>query len=98
MDKQLQQRLVGAVVLVSLGVIFIPALLDGSGYRSRHERSIEIPKEPEFAPLTQLEVGKIKTPIEFRKERPQQTKPEKKLPVNNKQSVKPDLFNYYNNL
>ena len=62
MDKQLQQRLVGAVVLVSLGVIFIPALLDGAGYKSRHSRSIEIPVEPEFAPLTQLEVAKIKTP------------------------------------
>ena len=68
MDKQLKQRLVGAVVLVSLGVIFIPALLDGSGYKSRHGRSIEIPDEPKFAPLTQLEVEKIKTPIEIRKE------------------------------
>ena len=65
MDKQLQQRLVGAVVLVSLGVIFIPALLDGAGYKSRHSRSIEIPMEPEFAPLTQLEVAKIKTPKEL---------------------------------
>lgn len=70
MDKQLKQRLVGAVVLVSLGVIFIPALLDGSGYKSRHARSIEIPEEPKFAPLTQLEVEKIKTPIEVRKELP----------------------------
>jgi len=73
MDKQLQQRLIGAVVLVSLGVIFIPALLDGSGYKSRHERSIEIPDEPEFAPLTQLEVAKIKTPIEIRKEKKAKT-------------------------
>lgn len=65
MDKQLQQRLVGAVVLVSLGVIFIPALLDGAGYKSRHSRSIEIPVEPKFAPLTQLEVAKIQTPKEL---------------------------------
>lgn len=68
MDKQLKQRLVGAIVLVSLGIIFIPALLDGSGYKSRHSRSIEIPEEPKFAPLTQLEVEKIKTPIAVRKE------------------------------
>lgn len=80
MDKQLQQRLIGAIVLVSLGVIFIPALLDGSGFKSRHERSIEIPQQPEFAPLTQLEVAKIKTPIEIRKEKKkQQDKQKQKL-------------------
>ena len=70
MDNLLKQRLVGAIVLVSLGVIFIPALLDGSGYKSRHARSIEIPEAPKFAPLTQLEIEKIKTPIELRKEQP----------------------------
>lgn len=78
MDQQLKQRIVGAIVLVSLGVIFIPALLDGAGYKSRHERSIEIPEEPRFAPLTQLEVEKIKTPIELRKELA--TKPVKQQP------------------
>lgn len=72
MDPQLKQRLVGAVVLVSLGVIFIPALLDGSGYRSRHERSIEIPEEPKYPPLTQLKVEKVKTPVEIRKEKAKQ--------------------------
>ena len=71
-DKQLKKRLIGAIVLVSLGVIFIPVLLDGSGYKSRHSRSIEIPKEPKFAPLTQLEVEKIKTPVEVRKEQSKQ--------------------------
>ena len=79
MDKQLKQRLIGAIVLVSIGVIFIPALLDGSGYKSRHARSIEIPAEPKFAPLTQLEVEKIKTPVEVRKERAKkQPKPQVK--------------------
>lgn len=48
MEKSLQKRLVGAVVLVALGVIFIPALLDGSGYKSRHIRTVEIPPKPEF--------------------------------------------------
>jgi len=72
MDKQLQQRLIGAAVLVSLGVIFIPALLDGAGYKSRHSRSIEIPPEPKFAPLTELKIAKIKTPIEARNEKPAQ--------------------------
>ena len=84
MDKQLKQRLVGAIVLVSLGVIFIPALLDGSGYKSRHGRSIEIPDEPKFAPLTQLEVEKIKTPIEYRKEQAKQRDNVKLKPVESK--------------
>ena len=35
MEAPLQQRIVGAIVLVTLGVIFIPALLDGSGFKSR---------------------------------------------------------------
>lgn len=84
MDKQLQQRLVGAVVLVSLGVIFIPALLDGAGYKSRHSRSIEIPVAPEFAPLTQLEVAKIKTPKQLVADKTVE-KPE---PESKKQAVK----------
>lgn len=39
------------MVLVALGVIFIPALLDGSGYKSRHVRSIEIPAKPVILPV-----------------------------------------------
>lgn len=51
METALQQRIVGAVVLVALGVIFIPALLDGSGYKSRHTRTIEIPAKPVIPPM-----------------------------------------------
>jgi len=47
----LQQRLIGAVLLVAVGVIFIPVLLDGSGYKSRQERIIEMPAAPEFPPV-----------------------------------------------
>jgi DedD protein len=54
LDKTLQQRLIGAILLVALGVIFIPVLLDGSGYRSRQERIIEMPAEPEFPPLKEF--------------------------------------------
>ena len=64
MDTALQQRLVGAIVLVALGVIFIPALLDGSGYKSRHARSVEIPQRPAFAPLSQDRVKPIPTPVD----------------------------------
>lgn len=50
----MQQRLIGAILLVALGVIFIPVLLDGSGFKSRYSRSIEMPPEPEFPPLSEI--------------------------------------------
>jgi DedD protein len=54
LDKTLQQRLIGAILLVALGVIFIPVLLDGSGFKSRNSRSIEMPPEPKFPPLSEI--------------------------------------------
>lgn len=64
MEKSLQQRILGAIVLVALGVIFIPALLDGSGYLSRESRSIEIPAPPVFPPLSQTRLEPIPTPVD----------------------------------
>ncbi len=63
MEAQLQQRIVGAIVLVTLGVIFIPALLDGSGYKSRQVQDIEIKDKPDFPPLTQKKLKPIPTPL-----------------------------------
>jgi DedD protein len=68
MEAPLQQRIVGAIVLVTLGVIFIPALLDGSGYRSRQVQDIEIKEKPEFPPLTQKKVKPIPTPLEINRQ------------------------------
>lgn len=64
MEAPLQQRIVGAIVLVTLGVIFIPALLDGSGYKSRQVQDIEIKDKPEFPPLTQKKLKPVATPLE----------------------------------
>ncbi len=64
MEAPLQQRIVGAIVLVTLGVIFIPALLDGSGYKSRQVQDIEIKEKPAFPPLTQRRVKPIPTPLQ----------------------------------
>jgi DedD protein len=69
MDSQLQQRIVGAIVLVTLGVIFIPALLDGSGYKSRQVQDIEIKEKPEFPPLSQKKVNPVATPLAQNKKR-----------------------------
>jgi DedD protein len=63
MEVQFQQRIVGAIVLVTLGVIFIPALLDGSGYKSRQVKDIEIKDKPEFPPLKQKKLKPIATPL-----------------------------------
>jgi len=64
MEAPLQQRIVGAIVLVTLGVIFIPALLDGSGYKSRQVQDIKVSEKPEFPPLSQKSVEPIVTPLE----------------------------------
>ncbi|MAL96860.1 MAG: sporulation protein [Alteromonadaceae bacterium] len=42
-----KQRLVGALVLISLAVIFVPMLLD-EPHEERATRTIEIPQEPDF--------------------------------------------------
>lgn len=49
MDSALKQRLVGATVLVALGVIFIPMLLERGSEDSRLSVRMEIPPKPEFS-------------------------------------------------
>lgn len=49
----MQQRLLGAAILVALLVIVVPEWLDGAGYRSRYPGHVEIPEAPEFKPLPQ---------------------------------------------
>lgn len=48
MDIILKQRLVGAIVLISLGVIFIPMLLSGKGELSSAKLESNIPPEPQY--------------------------------------------------
>jgi DedD protein len=61
-DDRLKQRLVGATVIISLGVIFLPAILDGGRYMEFETIRIEIPPQPEvdfsstIAPLAPAEV------------------------------------------
>lgn len=49
MEIPLKQRLIGAAVLIALGVIFIPMLLDGAGHREQVTLDMEIPLEPQFS-------------------------------------------------
>ena len=48
MDSSLKYRIVGAAVLLSLAVIFIPMVLDGSGQTSVTKIDMEIPPEPKI--------------------------------------------------
>ncbi len=48
MNEQIKQRLVGAVVLISLAVIFIPMLLDGGNNSSMPTFGSNIPDQPDF--------------------------------------------------
>lgn len=48
MNIELKQRLVGAVVLVALAVIFIPMLLPGKGGLTRGISDSNIPSEPDY--------------------------------------------------
>ena len=48
MNNQLKQRLVGAIVLVALAVIFIPMLLPGKGDLGSGIEGSNIPAEPDF--------------------------------------------------
>ena len=47
MDNQLKQRLVGAAVIISLAVIFLPIVLDGGRYTEFDKIRIEIPQQPD---------------------------------------------------
>jgi len=67
MEAPLQQRIVGAIVLVTLGVIFIPALLDGSGYKSRQVQHIEVKEKPTFPSLTDKKLKPVLTPLDKNK-------------------------------
>lgn len=49
MNEKLKQRLVGAVVLVSLAIIFIPMLLDGGERSSMPMFGSNIPAKPDYA-------------------------------------------------
>ena len=62
MDSPLLQRIIGAAVLVALGVIFIPALLDGAGYKSRLNIH-HIKPEPDFPPLSKKIPEHIFSPL-----------------------------------
>lgn len=65
MNEQIKQRLVGALVLVSLAVIFIPMLLDGDGQNTMPRYGSNIPSQPDidFEPLN-IPLQPVATPTQ----------------------------------
>lgn len=61
MDSTLKYRIVGATVLLSLAVIFIPMILDGSGQESVTKIDIEMPPEPTLVFSDELD-SQVQTP------------------------------------
>lgn len=49
MEKRLQQRLIGAAVIIALAVIFLPMLLNGGGSNKRVSMKMQIPPEPSYS-------------------------------------------------
>ena len=62
MDLKLKQRLIGAVILISLGVIILPWLLDGSE-AERLRIQAEIPEPPEIQ-LEEITLSGVSRKIE----------------------------------
>jgi len=54
-DEKLKQRLVGASVVISLGVIFLPMILDGGRHTEFAKIRIEIPSQPEVNYSSRIE-------------------------------------------
>ncbi len=66
MEQKLKQRLVGAAVIISLLVIFLPVIFDGSGYNQFPRINIDTPAQPhldieqDFTDLSTMDKQDIK--------------------------------------
>ncbi len=49
MEQHLKQRLLGAAVIVALGVIFLPVIFDGDGYRQLSNVELDVPEQPRIS-------------------------------------------------
>ncbi|HEX7027155.1 MAG TPA: SPOR domain-containing protein [Gammaproteobacteria bacterium] len=83
-EAPLKQRLVGATVLVALGVIFIPMLLEGSKEDARLTVSMEIPPQP-----SQKFEDRLETPPKAAETQPLQPLDQATAPV--KRQVSPEV-------
>ncbi|MEN8170146.1 MAG: SPOR domain-containing protein [Pseudomonadota bacterium] len=96
MNEQIKRRLVGAVVLVSLAVIFIPMLLDGGNNSSMPRFGSNIPQQPEFdfepldiplQPVTPITADRPRVIDKVEKPAPAASKPAQSKPTEPVKSV-----------
>lgn len=74
MDKPLKQRMIGAIVLIALAVIFIPMLLDGGSGEKRRTVSLDIPSKPDEEYRSRLLPLDDRTAAEQAPDTPQQAR------------------------
>lgn len=88
MEITVKQRLAGAIVLIALGVIFIPMLLDGAGMMEKDSLEMRLPPKPRYDFPRHIEAEPLPEPV---KEEVVSTKPEKikEEPKPIKEEVKP---------
>ena len=91
MEKALKQRLTGATILVILGVIFIPLLLDGAGHHARFAKDVDIPPEPVIKIKSWEELKEIPAngaPVSVQTTENSKSKPVKQTKKTTKPSIK----------
>ena len=100
MDLALKYRIVGAAVLLSLAVIFVPMVLDGSGQKSVTKVDLDIPPEPTLIFSDELE-QQVQTPApEYTQSSPDKNQVKSDLAKNVvpenvvDKSVKPELLSW----
>jgi DedD protein len=59
-----KQRLAGAIVLIALGVIFIPMLLDGAGMKEKDRLELRMPPKPKYDFPRHIEELPLPEPVE----------------------------------
>lgn len=89
MDSTLKYRIVGAAVLLSLAVIFIPMILDGSGKESVTTIDMEIPPEPTLVFSDEIE-ERVQTPAPEHTSEVKNTQPED-IQVDVKNNIVPEV-------
>ena len=99
MTSLLKQRLIGAIVLISLGVIFIPMLLTGKGNILNGELESNVPAKPMYEiqapdvlPLEKREISEpVLEPIKDQGELKDQQKTEQQVAATDSEASQPKL-------
>lgn len=101
MDSTLKYRIIGAAVLLSLAIIFIPMILDGSGKEAVTTIEMEMPPQPTLIFSDEIE-QRVQTPApehtvgQESEDTPLEIQPEENImpEVTVDSSIKPELLSW----